>query len=294
VGHSTQVIRQVGQVLPWSGVPQTKHFDIPSEGGGGGGLGSGVGRSGSGGGIRGDGSAAGAEGAGAGGCSGEGDASGAGSSDGGEGSVVAGGSVPDSSSLSRRKRRKRDIGARKPISPHYSGVRAVRTRFSAVRLSSAMTATPSQRLRELGLELPPPPRPAGTYVPVVLDGERAWVSGQIVTEGGSVVHPGLVDRDVPLEAARELARRAALQALSALAAELGSIDRVRRVLRVTVYVASSPGFGRQHEVANGATDLLVQLFGDAGRPARAAVGVAGLPLNAPVEVEFLVETVPSR
>ncbi len=153
-----------------------------------------------------------------------------------------------------------------------------------------MTSTPSERLRELGIELPPPPRPAGTYSPVVLDGERAWVSGQIVTESGAVVHPGLVDRDVTVEVAQELARRAALQALSALGAALGSVDRVRRVLRVTVYVASSPGFGRQHVVANGATDVLVQLFGEAGRPARAAVGVAGLPLNAPVEVELLAGT----
>jgi len=126
----------------------------------------------------------------------------------------------------------------------------------------------------------------------VLEGDRAWVSGQIVTEGGSVLHPGLVDGDVPVEVARDLARRAGLQALSALAAELGSIDRIRRFLRVTVYVASSPGFGRQHEVANGATELFVQLFGEAGRPARAAVGVASLPLNAPLEVECLVRTGP--
>jgi len=152
--------------------------------------------------------------------------------------------------------------------------------------------TPSERLRELGIVLPPPPRPAGTYSPVVLEGDRAWVSGQIVTEGGSVLHPGLVDGDVPVEVARDLARRAGLQALSALAAELGSIDRIRRFLRVTVYVASSPGFGRQHEVANGATELFVQLFGEAGRPARAAVGVASLPLNAPLEVECLVRTGP--
>lgn len=154
-----------------------------------------------------------------------------------------------------------------------------------------MPPTASERLRELGLELPPPPRAAGAYSPVVHDGNRAWVSGQIVTEGGNVLHPGLVDRDVPIEVARGLARRATLQALSALAAELGSVDRVERFLRVIVYVASSPGFGRQHEVANGATELLVQVFGDAGRPARAAVGVAGLPLNAPVEVEFLAGTV---
>lgn len=159
-----------------------------------------------------------------------------------------------------------------------------------MRLTRGMPSAPSERLRELGIVLPSPPRPAGTYSPVVLEGERAWVSGQIVTEGGNVAHPGLVDRDVPVDVARDLARRAGLQALSALAAELGSIDRVVAVLRVTVYVASSTGFGQQHVVANGATDLFVELFGDAGRPARAAVGVAALPLNAPVEVECLVRT----
>jgi enamine deaminase RidA (YjgF/YER057c/UK114 family) len=154
-----------------------------------------------------------------------------------------------------------------------------------------VTPTPSERLQELGLALPPPPKPAGSYAPVVVDGQRVWVSGQIATEAGKVLHPGLVDRDVSVEVARDLARRAALQALSALAAKLGSIDRIQRFLRVAVFVASSPGFDRQHEVANGATDLLVELFGEAGRPARAAVGVAGLPLNAPVEVEFLARTV---
>jgi enamine deaminase RidA (YjgF/YER057c/UK114 family) len=122
---------------------------------------------------------------------------------------------------------------------------------------------------------------------VVLEKGMAWVSGQIATEGGVPVHPGLVDRDVPLDAAQDLARRASLQGVSALAAALGSVDRVRRFLRVTVYVASSPGFVRQHEVANGATEVLVQLFGDDGRPSRVAVGVASLPLNAPVEVDLV-------
>jgi enamine deaminase RidA (YjgF/YER057c/UK114 family) len=146
--------------------------------------------------------------------------------------------------------------------------------------------TPSDRLRDLGIDLPPPPQPAGAYAPVVsLDG-LAWISGQIVTVEGKVVHPGLVDRDVSPDVARDLARRATLQALSALRASLGSIDRVRRFLRVAVYVAASPGFDRPHEVANGATELLIQLFGEEGRPARIAVCVASLPLNAPVEVEF--------
>ncbi len=149
-----------------------------------------------------------------------------------------------------------------------------------------MVPTPTERLRALGVELPPPPRPAGTYSPVVVERGLAWVAGQIVLEEGRVAHPGLVDRDVPADTARGLARAAALQALSALRAELGSLDRIRRIVRVAVWVASSPGFGRQHEVANGATEVLVEVFGDAGRPARVALGAAGLPLNAPVEVEL--------
>ena len=213
-------------------------------------------------------------------------------SGGGDGSGATGASGPGSSSLSRRKRRKRDIGRCEPKVPLYSAARPAAHVFRPVRLTFPMPSLPSERLRELGIALPPPPRPAGTYSPVVVDGDRAWVSGQIVTEGGKVVSPGLVEKDVPVEVARDLARRAGLQALSALAAELGSLDRVVRFLRVVVYVASSPGFGRQHEVANGATDLFVQVFGDAGRPARAAVGVAGLPLNAAVEVECLVRTGP--
>jgi len=153
-----------------------------------------------------------------------------------------------------------------------------------------MLPTPSERLRSLGLELPPPPKPAGAYSPVTVHDHLAWVSGQIVTEAGVVVHPGLVDRDVSVDAARDLARRATLQALSALQASLGSIDRIHRFLRVVVYVATSPGFYRPHEVANGATELLVDLFGEESRPARVTVGVASLPLNAPVEAEFHLAT----
>lgn len=153
-----------------------------------------------------------------------------------------------------------------------------------------MAPAPTERLAALGYTLPPPPAPAGTYTPVVRAGTLAWVSGQIVTERGAVVHPGQVDRDVSIAAAQELALRATLQALSALAAVLGSIDRIRRVVRVGVFVAVSPGFHREHEVANGATQLLVELFGEDGRPARSTVGVAGLPLGAAVEVELLVET----
>ena len=145
----------------------------------------------------------------------------------------------------------------------------------------------ADRLRELGLELPPPPRPAGSYAPVVVDGHLAWVAGQVVTEGGRVVRGGSVDAEVSLAEAQELARRATLQGLSALAATLGSLDRVRRIVRLTVYVASSPGFVRQHEVANGASELLIQVFGEEGRPTRVSVGAAALPLGAPVEVDLI-------
>ena len=160
--------------------------------------------------------------------------------------------------------------------------------FGGSRIGAPVTESPTARLKELGLSLPPPPKPAGTYASVVVDGSHAWVSGQIVLQDGAVLHPGLVDRDVPLDTAKDLAHRAALQALSALQGALGSLDRVHRFVRVVVYVASAPTFTRQHEVANGATEVLTRVFGEAGRPARAAIGVTSLPLNAPVEVEMVV------
>jgi hypothetical protein len=125
---------------------------------------------------------------------------------------------------------------------------------------------------------------------VARSAQLAWVSGQIVFEQGAVVRPGTVDRDVPATVASELVRRATLQALSALASELGSLEAIRRVVRLGVFVAVSPGFHREHEIANGGSDLLIELFDDAGRGTRTTLGVAGLPLNAPVEVELLVET----
>lgn len=151
-----------------------------------------------------------------------------------------------------------------------------------------MAPRPSERLRELGLELPPPPTPVGTYAPVVVKDGFAWVSGQVVLRNGAAVSAGLVDQQVPVPEAQAVARTAALQGLSAIAAALGSIDRIRRVVRVVVYIATSPGFTRHAEVANGATGLLVELFGEERRPARVSVGVASLPLNAPVEVELFV------
>jgi enamine deaminase RidA (YjgF/YER057c/UK114 family) len=117
----------------------------------------------------------------------------------------------------------------------------------------------------------------------------AFVSGQVPISDGKPMWTGKVGHDLEVDEATEAARRCALQLLAALREELGSLDRVARIVKVTVFVASAPGFTDQPKVANGASDLLVDVFGDAGKHARAAVGVAELPLGAPVEVELIAE-----
>ncbi|MCI4370140.1 MAG: RidA family protein [Thermoplasmata archaeon] len=150
-----------------------------------------------------------------------------------------------------------------------------------------MATVVSERLRELGIVLPPPPPPAGTYRPVVVDGDYAYVSGQIPRVDGKSLHPGTVGSTVALADAQTAAAQAALQAVSALAAELGTLDRVRRIVRVGVFVAATPDFTQHADVGNGATELLIRIFGEDGRPARVSMGVASLPLGACVEVELL-------
>lgn len=140
------------------------------------------------------------------------------------------------------------------------------------------------RLAELGVELPPAPAPVASYVPVALAGELAFVAGQIPMQDGVVLFPGRLGDEVSIEQGQAAARRCALQALSALREALGSLDRVEAIAQVTVYVAGVAGFSDQPRVANGASDALVEVFGEAGKHARAAVGVAALPLGAPVEV----------
>ena len=146
-----------------------------------------------------------------------------------------------------------------------------------------------ERLAELGIELPPAPQPVASYVPVKVVGDLAWVAGQVPMKDGAVTVSGSVGSDVTIEEANAGARRCAIQALSALRAALGSLDRVTGVVKVDVFVASAQGFTDQPTVANGASDLLVEVFGDEGRHARAAVGVPELPLGAAVEVALLVQ-----
>ena len=136
--------------------------------------------------------------------------------------------------------------------------------------------------------LPPPPGPIGAYLPVNLHGSYAWVSGMLPLRDGKLTSEGLVDSEVAVAKAKEAARLCALNALSAMKSALGGLDRVERIVRVGVFVASSSSFVSQVDVANGASGLLLEIFGDRGKHARAAVGVARLPLNAPVEVEMQV------
>jgi enamine deaminase RidA (YjgF/YER057c/UK114 family) len=150
---------------------------------------------------------------------------------------------------------------------------------------------PTERLRELGYELPKVPSPAGSYVPATRSGTLIFTAGQLPFEDGELYEKGKVGEGVSLEEARDAARICALNALAAAAAEAGGLENVGRVVKVTGFVASAPGFNRQPEVLNGASDFLGEVFGEKGLHARSAVGVAELPLDAPVEVEMIVELI---
>jgi enamine deaminase RidA (YjgF/YER057c/UK114 family) len=149
--------------------------------------------------------------------------------------------------------------------------------------------TPEERLEQLGVTLPAPAAPVAAYVPCVRTGDLVYVSGQVPLVDGKPSHLGRLGAEVGLEEGVAAARTCAVNVLAALKAELGALARVRRVVKVTVFVASEPGFTDQPKVANGASELLGEVFGEAGRHARAAVGVAALPLGVPVEVDAIVE-----
>jgi enamine deaminase RidA (YjgF/YER057c/UK114 family) len=155
-----------------------------------------------------------------------------------------------------------------------------------------MSQSASQRLHELGLVLPQVPAPLAAYVPAVRTGSYVWTAGQLPLVDGKLAVTGKVgegDGLVPPAVATEQARVAVLNALAAVAEQAGSLDRVARVVKMIGFVASDPSFTGQPKVLNGASELLGQVFGAAGLHARTAVGVASLPMDAPVEVELVVE-----
>ena len=150
-------------------------------------------------------------------------------------------------------------------------------------------STPEQKLSELGIELPTPPTPAAAYVPYVRTGDLLYTAGQVATEGGSMVATGLVGAEVDVETAQRCARACAINLIAQIKAAVGDLSNVQRIVKLTVFVASTPEFNEQHLVANGASELLGEVFGDRGKHARSAVGNSSLPLGTPVEVEAVLE-----
>ena len=149
--------------------------------------------------------------------------------------------------------------------------------------------TADERLKELGLTLPPAPKPVGSYVAAVRTGNLIFVSGQLPMRDGKLVATGKVGAEVALDEAQACARQAALNALAVAAAEAGGLASITRIVRLTGHVASAPGFTDQAKVMNAASDLVAEIFGEPGRHSRAALGAAELPLGAPVELEMIVE-----
>ena len=149
--------------------------------------------------------------------------------------------------------------------------------------------TPSAKLAELGLKLPEVATPVGSYVPAIVSGNLVLTSGQIPLTDGALACTGKVGDGVTLAEAQQAAEMCALNALAAAASAAGGIDNLRRIVRLCVFVASAPSFTDQPKVANAASDLLASIFGDAGKHARSAVGVASLPLDVPVELELVAQ-----
>ena len=148
---------------------------------------------------------------------------------------------------------------------------------------------PAERLAALGLTLPPVAAPVAAYVPAVRTGRYVYTSGQLPSVDGKLPAVGKVGDEVSAQDAAGMARTCALNALAAAASAAGGLEAIRRIVKVTGFVASAPGFGGQAQVINGASELLIEVFGEDGKHSRSAIGVAELPLNAPVEVELIAE-----
>jgi enamine deaminase RidA (YjgF/YER057c/UK114 family) len=152
-----------------------------------------------------------------------------------------------------------------------------------------MSETIEKRLGELGVALPVAAAPAANYVPYCRSGNLLFTAGQLPTREGKLQASGLLGRDVDTAAGKEAAKYCAINILAQAKAALGDLERIRRLVKITVFVASTPDFTEQHLVANGASDFLVAALGEHGKHARSAVGTASLPLNAAVEIEAIFE-----
>ena len=150
-------------------------------------------------------------------------------------------------------------------------------------------STPEERLEALGLSIPEVAKPVAAYIPALRSGNHVFTSGQLPMRDGQLMLTGKVGGEVSQEEAVECARQCGLNALAAVRAEVGELSAIKRIVKVVAFVASTPDFTGQPLVANGVSELLGEVFGDAGRHARSAVGVSVLPLDAPVEVELIVE-----
>ena len=152
-----------------------------------------------------------------------------------------------------------------------------------------MSETIEKRLTDLGVTLPTAAAPAANYVPYCRTGDLLFTAGQLPLRDGKMVAAGLLGRDLDTAAGKEAAKFCAINILAQAKAALGDLGKIRRIVKITVFVASAPDFAEQHLVANGASDFLVAVLGERGKHARSAVGMASLPLNAPVEVEAILE-----
>ncbi|CAM5384230.1 enamine deaminase RidA (YjgF/YER057c/UK114 family) [Aquamicrobium terrae] len=152
-----------------------------------------------------------------------------------------------------------------------------------------MSETIEKRLADLGITLPAAAAPAANYVPFVRTGNLLFPSGQLPMKDGKLAAAGLLGRDLDTAAGKEAAKLCAINILAQAKAALGDLEKIRRLVKINVFVASSPDFTEQHLVANGASDLLAEVLGERGKHARAAIGMAVLPLNAAVEIDAVIE-----
>jgi len=149
--------------------------------------------------------------------------------------------------------------------------------------------SPEDKLKELGIELLEAPAPLGSYIPVLRTGNLVFLSGILPLRQGKLLRQGRVGKEISLDEAREETKTVTINALSVLKAHIGSLDKVKRCIKITGYVASDPDFTDQPKVLNAASDLLFEIFGEKGRHVRSAIGVNVLPLNSPLEIEFIFE-----